>query len=610
MRLQGGAPDLAASVDGAYVACAGETLTLYAQATRAVIASAPLDGPADVAFLGADRLLVVTRGDGRSQLQGFALPSLEPIAALELEDRLMVLTAVGGRALVTNETLEQPRVVAVTSKIIVDPIALREPLQLAAAAPEERLLVASRTREAQLECWDPGIRRALFRLNLPLLPQARLAGFSARRRLLWIAAGGPAGVIEVFRYSDGRLQARVELGATIVGATGHPESPRLVVATRKRDEDPVELTELDFQAVERRELTAPVSPRAICVVEGAQPALVLLAGEAPTWLPLAPAMAADGKAAKAAPATAPAGTASAAVGERRPHPRVADPADWRDKLQAAKAAGAPASGASPPARTAPSPIERARPARARDQRPEEALETEERPAHWRDELCDWVEQQLAAPRRPLGAPAPADDSTLATVIARLALDERAARALQLVYGARLLGHADLPAATVARALGRDGDADADDWDEALGRGLLGRLGLVRTRRGRLGMSVAAARFLDGAPPRVPILPGGASEAELPDGRVRLDGAAEPLAAIGARLAQQYGYDVALVLVEGPAPARMLACKLVEARLHGAWPVVDVSAKAARWTDALDDGPTVIVVRGDEVPAAIAALQAL
>ena len=50
--------------------------------------------------------------------------------------------------------------------------------------------------------------------------------------------------------------------------------------------------------------------------------------------------------------------------------------------------------------------------------------------------------------------------------------------------------------------------------------------------------------------------------------------------------------------------------LVEARLHGAWPVVDVSVKAARWTGALDEGPTVVVVRGDEVPAAIAALPSL
>ena len=231
MRLSPGAPDLVASVDGAYVACAGETLTLYSQSTRAEVASTSLDAPADVAFLGADRLLAVVPGDGRTQLNGYALPSLELVATLELEDRLHILAAVGTRALVATESLEQPRVVAVTTKILVETMPLREPLLLATAAPEDRLLAASRTRDAQLECWDPYLRRALFRLNLPLLPRAQLAGFAARRRLLWIAAAGPTGTLEVFRFSDGRLQARVDLGALIVGAAGHPDSPRLVVAT-------------------------------------------------------------------------------------------------------------------------------------------------------------------------------------------------------------------------------------------------------------------------------------------------------------------------------------------------------------------------------------------
>jgi hypothetical protein len=228
------------------------------------------------------------------------------------------------------------------------------------------------------------------------------------------------------------------------------------------------------------------------------------------------------------------------------------------------------------------------------------------PAHWRDELCDWAERQLATPRSIDEPPAPPEVSTLATVNARLALDEHAARALALVYGARLLGHADVPAATVARAL--DGSEAA--WDEALGRGLGGRLGLFRARDGRVALSAPAGRYLDGLPPRIPILPGSASDAELPGGNVRLDGGAEPLAPIGARLAARYGYDVALVLVEGERPARMLAWKLVEARLHGAWPVVDISKKAARWTDALDEGPSVIITRGDEVPSEIKALPAL
>jgi hypothetical protein len=601
MRLQPGAPDLAASLDGAYVACAGRKLALYATSTRAEVAAAQLDSPADIAFLGGDRLLAVVPGDGRSQLHAFMLPSLELVASLELEGRLRVLTTVANRALVATESLEQPRIVAVTTKILIESIALREPLLLATAAPEDRLLAASRSREAQLECWDPLLRRALFRLNLPLMPRAQLAGFSARRRLLWIAAAGTSGTIEVFRFSDGRLQARVDLGASIVGAEGHPDSPRLVVATRTADAGKVSLTELDFQLGEQHEVAVPFSPRALCVVEGAQPALVIVDGDAPVWLPLDFAATTDAATATATLA-ATAATAATARSAKAPHPRVSNPADWRGKLQATKT-GAPSATAAPrPAATIASPsAEAAVPS-------VEALE--EPAAHWRDELCDWADKQLAAPRRALETPAVADDSTLAIAIARLALDERAARGLQLLYGARLLGHDGVPAATVARALGEGQGADEATWNEALGQGLLGRLGLARIRAGRLVLRAAAGRFLDGAPPELRILVGGASDAELPLGNLRLDGGAEPLAEIGARLAAQYGYDVALVLVDGPTPARTLARRLVEARLHGAWPLIDVSVKAAKWSGALDDGPSVVVARGDELPADIIALPSL
>ncbi|MGZ3443630.1 MAG: hypothetical protein ACXVDD_29105, partial [Polyangia bacterium] len=361
----------------------------------------------------------------------------------------------------------------------------------------------------------------------------------------------------------------------------------------------VSLTELDFQLGERREIKAPVSPKAICVVEGAKPMLVMVDVGPPTWLPL------DVAAASPEPTQASA-SAAAARPAREPHPRVSNPADWRGKLQASQSAksGAATAGAARPSATS-SPRGAAAVAAV------EAVDALDEPSgHWRDELCDWAEKQLASPRRTLEAPTLPAESTLTTTVARLALDERATRTLQLLYGARLLGQGGVPAASVARALGEGDAADEAAWDEALGRGLLGQLGLVRARYGRLALSAPPGRFLDGAPPRLTILAGGASDAELPGGNVRLDGGVEPHAEIGARLAAQYGYDVALVLVEGATPARSLASMLVEARLHGAWPIVDVSVKAARWASALDEGPTVVVVRGDEVPAMIAALPAL
>jgi hypothetical protein len=290
-----------------------------------------------------------------------------------------------------------------------------------------------------------------------------------------------------------------------------------------------------------------------------------------------------------APTAAPAAPVADA-GKRAPHPRVSDPADWRGKLQATRESGARTAAATARAAVAVAPVE-------------DAAETA---AHWRAELCDWAEKLLAAPRRALELPVVPAESTLATVNERLALDDAAARTLALLYGARLVGQRGVAAATVARAL----DADEAAWDEALGRGLCGRLGLAHARDGRLLLSTAAGRFLDGVAPRVPIVNGSASDAELPGGNVRLDGGVDRHAEIGARLAARYGYDVALVLVEGERPARMLAWKLVEARLHGAWPVIDVIVKAAKWTGGLDDGPSVVVLRGDEVPAEIAALPLL
>jgi hypothetical protein len=221
--------------------------------------------------------------------------------------------------------------------------------------------------------------------------------------------------------------------------------------------------------------------------------------------------------------------------------------------------------------------------------------------HWRDRLCEWAQSSDDA------APSLPESSTAATLIERLALDAGAARALLLIYGTRLGGGGDgLAAATVAAAI-REVAADDDAaWDEALGRGLLGQLGIVRARDGKLRLSAAAGRFLDGAPPRVTLLRGGAGAAELPTGTVRLDGGAEPLRAIGGRLAERYGYDVALVTVETKAA---LQARLAEARMHGAWPLVDGGKSPAAWIDGLDDGPTVVVLRGD-VPARLAELPPL
>ncbi|HEX4457391.1 MAG TPA: hypothetical protein VIA18_05450, partial [Polyangia bacterium] len=296
MRLVAGAPELVAADDQPYVVCAAEKLTLYDAATKQELASRPLPPEASGAQLGfvGDKLLAIVPGDGRTSLMAYSLPALDLVAQLELEERLRAVCFMPSRALVTTESFEQPRIVLVTSRIYLDPIAIREPVMLGTAAPEERLLVASRGRDQQLECWDPQVRRALFRLNLPLMPTAVMAGFASRRRILWIAGTTAQSAIEVYRYSDGRLQARVDLDAPVVGAAGHPESPRLIVATRRDEGAAAKLLELDFVRGERRELevTAPLS---MCVVESPQPMLVVHTGGggAPEWIPLPHVVAAE-----------------------------------------------------------------------------------------------------------------------------------------------------------------------------------------------------------------------------------------------------------------------------------------------------------------------------
>ncbi len=243
---------------------------------------------------------------------------------------------------------------------------------------------------------------------------------------------------------------------------------------------------------------------------------------------------------------------------------------------------------------------------------EEAAEAGPSGSAWRERLCDWAEQLLAQPRtkRPLPTFV---DTQLAEAAERLGLGPRSQRALAIVYGARLLGHDGVPAAILARALNDGAAADDDSWDEALGRGILARLRLARARDGRLRLRAAAARFLDGAPPRLTVVHGQGAHQLPPSGPAHLctDG---PLPALGADLAARFGYDVALLPLEGNGdasdrPRRILADRLCEARLLGAWPIIDSAADPAGWLAALDDGPALVVVRG-ALPPSLAALPPL
>jgi hypothetical protein len=216
--------------------------------------------------------------------------------------------------------------------------------------------------------------------------------------------------------------------------------------------------------------------------------------------------------------------------------------------------------------------------------------------HWRDELCDWAAAVLAHPRNARPLPSLAH-CRLDDAIERLRLETPSARALALLYGARLLGQHELPAATVARAIGDGEPADDPAWCEALARGPLAERRLVRQRRGRLGLRAIASRFLDGAEPHVTLLEGveGAPESHL---TLRLSLESESLERLGARLVREHGHHVALITIDEEAPCRSLADALCEARLYDAWPLIEDSGEPAEWLPALDGGPVLIAVRGE------------
>jgi hypothetical protein len=293
------------------------------------------------------------------------------------------------------------------------------------------------------------------------------------------------------------------------------------------------------------------------------------------------------------PAPAVAGSPAPAV-SASPAPVVAAPpapAVSASPAPAVAAPPAPAAPPMPPAATA------ARAAPSVRYREDAAAGGADDDRHWRDQLCDWAAAVLAHPRSARALPA-LPETRLAIAVARLALEPPAERALALLYGARLLGHDAVAAATVARALGDGEPPDDPAWCEALARGPLAERRLVRQRRdGRLALRAVAARFLDGAAPRVPLLAGrdGAPESQRTL-RLPLDG--ESLEYLGARLVREHGHRLALITLDDMEPQHALADALLEARLHDAWPLIEDSGEPAEWFPALDDGPILIAVRGE------------
>jgi hypothetical protein len=599
-RLQPGAPGLAPSPDHAWVAVVhGGKLTLVETATREPRATIelPFAGDTDV-LLSREHLFAFVRLESSTACLVYTLPALEPVTSMELIGMATPLAEVHERLLVVGLNGELPRMITLQGKMLAaDPIGLREPVQFAAEAPEDRLLVAARD---QIECWDPLNRRALFRLHLPV-DRPKIGGFSVRRRQLWVLSASPLGPMEVFRYSDGRLQARTELGKKVVAADGHPESPRLVVAARE-GQDPIELTQFDLAIGERRLVPYEGTLAAFCVIDGNRPALVAARPEGTLdWLPL-PQSSPMEEPPKPAAKRADAGSdkltgwrdrlatekpnaleaAKKFADRRRDEPKAVRPPPIRPLAQKPK----------PIERTAEAPVEK--PPIEKSERPiERSIERSTAHANWRSALCEWAQHPNAT------AP-PEPDDTLARAIARLGLSPGGARALALLYGQWLLGDGDRGVAlhTLAQIAAGEGD---DGWREALLQETLGRARICRVRGGRVKLREFAARFLDGRASKLQIVqpPAGATAQPLTTSH-RIDGIPSP---------EDFAQKLARAIAVIPAGTKKeVEPQLAEARLVEAVPLV-LGAGDDDWSE-LASQQILLVAVDEDAPLGLQKLPAL
>jgi hypothetical protein len=585
-----------------------------------------LEPPFELALSSVEpaRLLVVQARGGSTVVRVFAVPELREVVETNLgvKGEAHLVARSGPLALLLGGT-ESLTAVDI-AKLRAIPLPVRGPVQVVAPLSPEQVLVGAR---GKLEAWSIPERRPTHRLGLPLPRDAAAGGVVAGGRLLWVATTGAPDALSVFRLADGKQLASVAAGGPIKAVAGAPGSATVVAAIQP-DGGSRELVALELETGERYSVVADPAadavdafafagdtggsvavlhdrgPPVVVSLSAASmapyqsgPALALeaLASPAPS---VVAAVAAPGagavsdarttEAPGAAPATpdpAPASGAAAAAPDAGGD-LAARLSQWRAQVQAVVAA--------PPRRTAP------------DARTSAGDEPRSRS---RAELYAWG--QSARARTTATPPPPPQGWKITELATRFHIDMRSRSLLALLYASWLHGEGDvgLPVGVLARALGNDEDA----WVEALGQGRLGELGWVRSRRGRTRLRGAIGRFLDEAAPRVAIVAPpyeATSEAGSQASAVLVPPAAPavwvlPGTALDAAVLESGARDVAAALAAPvavidaaalPADRRAaaLASRLLEARLHGALPIV-VPSDAAPIAPRLLEGPALVAV---------------
>jgi hypothetical protein len=485
----------------------GRKVVLFAAGAAPPVGQLELEtDDADLALVGPPNVLaVVARGDA-PRVTLHQPPYLDTVARLDLEAPAKLAAITGPRLLLTAADGTHPVVVRAAGRALsaqkLDP---GSPIELAVGLERNQLLLALHKK---LEVWDAVSARPMLRPQLALPPPPRTVG--AAHGHLWATRPGSDEVI-VYRLSDGR-PFRHHVGAAVQEVVCHPASPVIVLVT------PRGLVRLHCFAhslllVDNAPWT-PGTPLAL-LVNGEDIALIGMREGAPDG-PWRVALHGTG---------APVVTAEPAPPEPAPLVTAAEKLRAMRSAQDAAAAEAP--------------------------RPE--VRTEPRSAMtrgWRDALASYGAELARGVDSEL--PVVAVDTELGELAHRLALPAAARRALTALYSLYLVGEPGISIARLSRALG--------DWTEPLGQGELAPLALIDRTGGKLTLRRAVTELLDGAPPCVIRIVGGAPTTPRAGAfRVSRDGRTDT--AIETELATALGR---IAVIEGD-----VADGLLEARLHGA-----------------------------------------
>ena len=558
-----------------------------------------------------DRLLLLQARGGSTIMRVFALPEPREVieARLSLKGESHLVALVGSVAVLLGGT--ESLTAVDLAKLRASPLPVRGPIQVVAQFATDAVLVGAR---GKLEAWSLDERRPTHRLGLALPKDAAFGGVIANGRLLWVASAAAPGTVSLFRLSDGKPLASTIAGGAIKAIVGDPASTTVVAAIEPEGGRPLELVALELESQVRRPMPFDGTLAAFCLAGAPADAVAILAdaGE-PVLLPLA---------------------TSAIGGVPRPvaiaRPRPAESSDERepgDEAEGEPAAAAPTE----PAVAVPSPAPdndlASRMSQWRAQVQAAVVAAPPRPAplvggvrtpvdeprsRSRAELYAWG---LSARARTTTTPPPPPQGwRIVDLTLRFKLDLRTKSLLSLLYAAWLdgAGEEGVPVGVIARALGNDEEA----WVEALAQGRLGRMGWIKTGHGKTRLRGVIGRFLDEAPPRVTLVTPSELDPEQenppapiapPVGLARWHvGDRAALAAKVREVADLVREPVSMIDAHALPAARfqrLLATRLLEARLHGALPIVLPTADLDL---QLLDGPTLLAV-DDAMPAAWSAL---